>query len=92
MLCLPYYWLCFLFNKIRDKGRTDSAWKQREVRGRGRERGIRGRNVPNNVFTCEYMNNFKKEIPLSFKGTHTLKMKGETKINFMSTYTRKYQR
>jgi hypothetical protein len=27
MLCLPYYCLCLLFNKIRDKGRTDSAWK-----------------------------------------------------------------
>jgi hypothetical protein len=30
-LCLSYY-LCFLFNKIREEeGRTGSAWKQREV-------------------------------------------------------------
>jgi hypothetical protein len=28
MLCLSYYLLCFLFNKIREeKGRTGSAWK-----------------------------------------------------------------
>jgi hypothetical protein len=27
-LCLSYYCLCLLFNKIRDKGRTGSAWKQ----------------------------------------------------------------
>jgi hypothetical protein len=26
-ICLSYYLLCFLFNKIRE-GRTDSAWKQ----------------------------------------------------------------
>jgi hypothetical protein len=28
MLCLSYYLLCFLFNKIREEGGTDSAWKQ----------------------------------------------------------------
>jgi hypothetical protein len=35
MLCLSYYLLCFLFNKIREQGgRTGSAWKWRgEVRG-----------------------------------------------------------
>jgi hypothetical protein len=27
-ICLSYYHLCFLFNKIREKGRTRSAWKQ----------------------------------------------------------------
>jgi hypothetical protein len=27
-LCLSYYCLCLLFNKIREKGRTGSAWKQ----------------------------------------------------------------
>jgi hypothetical protein len=28
MLCLSYYLLCFLFNKIKEQeGRTDSAWK-----------------------------------------------------------------
>jgi hypothetical protein len=30
--CLSYYCLCLLFNKIREKGRTSSAWK----RGGGR--------------------------------------------------------
>jgi hypothetical protein len=28
MLCFSYYCFCFLSNKIRDKGRRDSAWKQ----------------------------------------------------------------
>jgi hypothetical protein len=27
MLCLPYYCLCLLFNKIREEGGTGSAWK-----------------------------------------------------------------
>jgi hypothetical protein len=27
MLCLSYYLLCFLFNKIGEEGRIDSAWK-----------------------------------------------------------------
>jgi hypothetical protein len=37
MLCLSYYLLCFLFNKIRkEEGRTGSAWKQ-WGRGVGRE-------------------------------------------------------
>jgi hypothetical protein len=32
-ICLSYYLLCFLFNKIREEeGRTGSAWK-REFRG-----------------------------------------------------------
>jgi hypothetical protein len=52
MLCPSYYCSYSLFNKIRDKGRTDSAWKQGSEReregagdgggGRGRE-GARGR-------------------------------------------------
>jgi hypothetical protein len=37
---LSYYCLYFLFNKIRDKGRTDSAWKRG---GGGEERkGVGG--------------------------------------------------
>jgi hypothetical protein len=28
MLCLSYYLLCFLFNKIREEDGTDSAWKR----------------------------------------------------------------
>jgi hypothetical protein len=40
-LCLSYYLLCFLFNKIGEQGgRTGSAWKWR-------------RGGPNNVYTCE---------------------------------------
>jgi hypothetical protein len=37
MLCLSYYLLCFLFNKIgEEEGRTASAWKCRGLRERGR--------------------------------------------------------
>jgi hypothetical protein len=28
MLCLSYYLLCFLFNKIGEESRTGSVWKQ----------------------------------------------------------------
>jgi hypothetical protein len=28
MLCLSYYHLCLLFNKIGEEGRTGSAWKR----------------------------------------------------------------
>jgi hypothetical protein len=46
MLYLPCYCLYSLFNKIRDKGRTVSAWKQGG-------RGIGGRNDTNIVCTYE---------------------------------------
>jgi hypothetical protein len=49
MLCLSYYGLCLLFNKIVE-GRTDSAWKQR---GWGKREEARGRDGPNNVCTYE---------------------------------------
>jgi hypothetical protein len=49
MLCPSYYCLYSLFNKIRDKGRTVSAWK----RGGKGEREERGRNDPNIVCTYE---------------------------------------
>jgi hypothetical protein len=39
-LCLSYYCLYFLFNKIRDKGRTDSAWKRGVCGGEGRGRYV----------------------------------------------------
>jgi hypothetical protein len=52
MLCLSSYYLCLLFNKIGEKGRTGSVWE----RGRGEEGG---RNDPNNVCTYEYMNKEK---------------------------------
>jgi hypothetical protein len=59
--------LCLFFNKIKDKGRTGSAWKQWEERGdgeggggRGWEREAEGRDDSNNVCTCEQMNNNKK--------------------------------
>jgi hypothetical protein len=54
MLCLFYYCLCLLVNKIGEEGRTGSAWKQR---GRGKMEeegaGTEGRNGPNNVCTYE---------------------------------------
>jgi hypothetical protein len=43
MLCLSYYLLCFLFNKIGEGDRTPSAWKQ----------GIVGVGGTNNVYTCK---------------------------------------
>jgi hypothetical protein len=47
--------LCLLFIKIRDKGRTSSAWKQGGKGERARER-----DDPNNVCICELMNNKRK--------------------------------
>jgi hypothetical protein len=60
MLGISLYCLCFLFNKIRDKHRTDSAWSE-GVGGRGRGRGIGVRNGPNDV--CAHVNKpiIKKE-------------------------------
>jgi hypothetical protein len=60
MLCLSYYCLCLLFNKIREKGRTGSAWKQGGV-GRGKGWGAGERNAPNSVCTYEYMIRKKKK-------------------------------
>jgi hypothetical protein len=45
ILCLSYYLLCSLFNKIGEEGRTDSAWK--------RGGGAGQRDGPNNVYTYE---------------------------------------
>jgi hypothetical protein len=68
MLCLSYYCLCLLFNKIGEKGRTGSAWKRGGWKGEegGREGGVR--NDPNNVCTYEYMNKEKKRKYPSQKG------------------------
>jgi hypothetical protein len=41
MICLSYYLLCFLFNKIREEDKIGSAWKQ----------GVGG--STNNVYTCK---------------------------------------
>jgi hypothetical protein len=41
MLCLSYYCLCSVFNKIRDKGRTVSAWKRGGRGGEGKGDGKR---------------------------------------------------
>jgi hypothetical protein len=57
-LCLSYYCLCLLFNKIGEKGRTGSAWEQGGCGEREGARG-RGRNDPNNVCAYEYMNKEK---------------------------------
>jgi hypothetical protein len=53
MLCLSYYLLCFLFNKIREEGRIGSAWKQGGWSGEGGGEGAGGRDGPNNVCTYE---------------------------------------
>jgi hypothetical protein len=62
MLCLSYYFLYLLSNKIGGKGRTGSAWKQGALAGR-RGWGAEGRNDPNNVCTYEYINKEKKNLP-----------------------------
>jgi hypothetical protein len=53
--------LCLLFNKIRDKSRTGSAWKRGGVGSRGWGQETEGRNDPSNVCTCEQMNKKKKK-------------------------------
>jgi hypothetical protein len=53
ILCLSYYLLCFLFNKIREEGRIGSAWKQGGWSGEGGGEGAGGRDGPNNVCTYE---------------------------------------
>jgi hypothetical protein len=40
-LCLSYYCLCLLFNKIGEEARTGSAWKCGDWWGEGRVRGQR---------------------------------------------------
>jgi hypothetical protein len=35
MLCFSYYFLCFLFNKIGEEGRNESAWMRVEKGKRG---------------------------------------------------------
>jgi hypothetical protein len=45
--------LCLFFNKVRDKGRTGSAWKGGGEGGIGWGRGAGERYDPNNVCTCE---------------------------------------
>jgi hypothetical protein len=58
-LCPSYYCLYSLFNKIRDKSKTVSAWKRGgrggEERGGWKERGqgVGERNDPNIVCTYE---------------------------------------
>jgi hypothetical protein len=42
LLCLSYYLLCFLFNKIGEKGRTGPAWKQEGLREEGGSGGQGG--------------------------------------------------
>jgi hypothetical protein len=53
MLYISYYYLCFLLKKIRDKGRTGSAWKQGGLGRRGWGLRAKGRNDPNNARTRE---------------------------------------
>jgi hypothetical protein len=65
-LCLPYYCLWLLFNKIGEKGRTGSAWKQGWWGERERVGGGE-RNDPNNVCTYEYMNKQKKTLEKTIK-------------------------
>jgi hypothetical protein len=54
-LCLSYYLLCFLFNKIGEEGRTGSAWKCGQGGGGGGRRGAgggRGGEVAQTLYIC----------------------------------------
>jgi hypothetical protein len=67
MLCLSYYCLCFLFNKIGEEGRTGSAWNQGgrgEIERVAKGGEVRGRNGPNNVCTHEFKKKFITEKKL----------------------------
>jgi hypothetical protein len=62
-LCLSYYCLCLLFNKIGEEGRTGSAWKQGKWKG-GREWKIGGRGAGGRMAQTMYahMNKKKKSL------------------------------
>jgi hypothetical protein len=45
MLCLSYYLLCFLFNKIREEDRQDLPRSKRGEEGGGRRRGWWGEEI-----------------------------------------------
>jgi hypothetical protein len=49
-LCVSYYCLCPLFNKIGEEGKTGHSWKPG---GGGRGLGAGGRDGQNNVYTYE---------------------------------------
>jgi hypothetical protein len=53
MLCLSYYCLCLLFNKIREEGRIGSAWKRG---GWGEREGAKGRGEEMAQTMYTYMN------------------------------------
>jgi hypothetical protein len=65
MLCLSYYCLCLLFNKIGKEGRTGSVWKP-GMWGKMEEQGAGVRNDPNNVCTYEYINREREKKPHFF--------------------------
>jgi uncharacterized hydantoinase/oxoprolinase family protein len=63
-MCLSYFLLCFLFNKIREhEGGTDSAWKQ--GRARGRRTGELAQTMCARVSKCKH--DKIKEIKLKTK-------------------------
>jgi hypothetical protein len=55
-ICLSYYLLCFLFNRIIEEGGTGCAWKPV---GRVRGHGWGGRRGKNDIYTCKLMVNVK---------------------------------
>jgi hypothetical protein len=61
MLCLSYYLLCFLSNKIGEKGRTGSAWKRGGCGGQqgGREQGGE---MAQTAYTHYCIKNFLKDL------------------------------
>jgi hypothetical protein len=67
MLCPTYYCLYSLFNKIRDKGRTVSAWKGG---GGGDRKGIGSSGGEMAQTLCAHMNKQKKNGAGTTRHTH----------------------
>jgi NAD-dependent SIR2 family protein deacetylase len=92
MLCLSYYCLCLLFNKIGENGGAGSAWKSGWWGRRMREQGAWGRNDPNNVCTYEYMNKEeKKEWTLMVPKLFQILVKEPFQCHFMWSLLSCYQ-
>jgi hypothetical protein len=61
MFCFSYYCLYSVFNKIRDKGRTVSAWKREVREGEGDDGERRGEGEEMAQTLYAHMNKRKKK-------------------------------
>jgi hypothetical protein len=70
VLWLSYYCLCLLFNKIRDNGRTDSAWKQGGVGGDGGD-GEQGEKMAQTIYA--HINKWIKKVTMYSRKKNSIK-------------------